>query len=460
MIPEVAAGFPRVSEDRKTQTIQLKRTYRFHTGEQITAANFVAAFNRDANPKLQSPAVSAGYLNEIVGAKAVISGKARTISGVKAVGPYTLEIRTTQPLQDLAARLTMPFFCPIATDTPMREINDPLGSGPYYIASRVRNRQIVLERNSFYRGPRPANVGRVVWSIGIGHEVCQRKVLRIEIDHCVSRGLTSAADREIASKYGINRPGGQLFFNPLLQTFYFAFNHDRPAFRGQGQIPLKQAINWALDRRTLVHAAGFVAGKPTDHILPPALTRAETIYSTGPSLAKARALLAKARSKPQRLILYAPNQYFFPAWARIFQRNLKRLGIDVVRYFSFPEVGRRAGIRREPFDIAVYAWSVDYADAVTFFGPLLSGNNLEPTGNQGLAHFNRPSYNREITRIDRLTGAARRRAWAELDVEMMRQDPPWAPIMNGTQCDFVSKSFGCYIFHPVRFLDVAAACKK
>src|SRR6266498_3310224 len=123
VIPEVAKGFPKVSRDGKTQTIELKRAYRFHTGQRITAANFVAAFNRDANPKMQSPTVAAGYLNEIVGANAVIRGKARRISGVKALGSYTLQIRTTGPLHDLAARLTMPFFCPIATNTPIRELD-------------------------------------------------------------------------------------------------------------------------------------------------------------------------------------------------------------------------------------------------------------------------------------------------------------------------------------------------
>jgi ABC-type transport system substrate-binding protein len=465
VVPEVASGFPTVSGDGKTQTIRLKRSYRFHTGEPITAANFVAAFNRDADPKVQSPAVSAGYLHEIVGADAVSAGRAHAISGVKAVRPYTLQIRTGRPLHDLTARLTMPFFCPIATNTPIREINDPLGSGPYYVSSRVPNRQIVLERNPFYRGQRPAYVDRVVWSIGLGQEACRQAVERDEIDHCVGRGFGPSIEREIAAKHGINRRNGRFFFNPLPQTFYFAFNHDRRAFEGRGQIPLKQAINLALDRRALINAAGFLAGKPTDHILPPALTRAARIYPlagvTPRNLVRARALLAKARFKPQRLVLYAPNQYYFPAWAPIFQRNLKRLGIDVaVRYFSFSAVGTRAGIRGEPFDIAVYAWSVDYADAVTFFGPLLNGNNLNPTGNQSLAYFDRAKYNREIERIDRLTGTARRKAWADLDVEMMRDDPPWAPVMNGGQRDFVSQSFGCYVFQPViGHLDLGAACK-
>ena len=38
---------------------------------------------------------------------------------------------------------------------------------------------------------------------------------------------------------------------------------------------------------------------------------------------------------------------------------------------------------RGGFDVAISAWSIDYADPVTFFGPLLNGNNLQAAGNSG-----------------------------------------------------------------------------
>ena len=50
---------------------------------------------------------------------------------------------------------------------------------------------------------------------------------------------------------------------------------------------------------------------------------------SGRSLAKAQALLKKARFNPAKLVLYGDNFGFGPAFAQIFQRNLKRLGIDV-----------------------------------------------------------------------------------------------------------------------------------
>jgi ABC-type oligopeptide transport system substrate-binding subunit len=468
VIPEVATAPPRLSKDGKTQTIELRRTFRFHTGARITSANFVAAFNRDANPRLKSPIVGAGYLSGITGVDAVINGKAATVAGVRALGPYTLEIRTTKPLPDLVSRLAMPFFCPIAASTPPVEIADPLGSGPYYVASHLPNRQIVLERNRFYRGSRPANVDRVVWSIGLAPEACRQAVERDEVDWCLF--IPPEDYRQIAARYGINRPNGQFFFTPTPGIYYFAFNHDRLAFKGEGQIPLKQAINLVVDRHALA-AAAYLSGRRTDQILPSSIGRDAHIYPLGGgtegSVARARALYAKAKIKPDKLVLYTHAPGFLgvnAVWAQIFRFDLKRLGIDVeIRYLgsTFGQLLPRIGTRGEPFDVVIASWIPDYPDGFAYFGPQLDGNNLAPTGNANYAYFDRPKYNREIERIALMTGPARSRAWADLDVEMMHDDPPWVPFMNGAERDFVSRSFGCYVFQPaVATPDLAAACKK
>lgn len=464
VIPEVATSFPTVSTDGKTVTIGLRSTFRFSTGKAVTAANFVAAFNRDADPDLQSPAAS--YLHEIVGADAVLDGKAKTISGVTAVDRFRLQIRTTRPLADLVYRLTLPFFCPIPIDTPPREIDDPVGSGPYYVVSRVPSRVTMVKRNPYYSGARPANVDQIVWSVGLGAEACRAAVEQDQADYCGAAGVPAGDYRELAATYGVNRSGGQLFFEPTLAIVYFAFNHDRPAFKGRGQIALAKAINWAIDRPALVRTLGYLGGERTDQILPPAIGRDASLYPLGGvtqrSLVKARELLAQATFKPKSLVLYAgggPTRL----WAQIFQFNLERLGIEVdIKYF--PTGGAmlaQAGTRGEPFDVAIASWGPDYADGFGYFGPLLDGDQLTATGNANIAYFDRPKYNREIERIESLSGEARSKAWADLDVEMMRDDPPWAPFMVLSNVDFVSKSFGCYVFQPaISHLDLAAACKK
>jgi peptide/nickel transport system substrate-binding protein len=462
-LPEIARSLPRSSKDGRTNTIALRRTYRFHTGLRIKAANFVAAFNRDASPQLKSP--GAQYLREIVGADSVLAGRAARISGVKTLGPYTLQIRTTRPLPDLVHRLALPFFCPIATNTPLREIDDAPGSGPYYVASHVPNRQVILKRNRYYGGHRPANVDEIVWTLGVGGETCRVAVEQNQIDYCGGGGVPAADYAELARRHGINREGGRFFFRPELTTNYFAFNHDRRAFAGLDQIPLKQAINWAIDRHALARAGGYLGARRTDQILPPGIGRAVQIYPiravTQANVARARALLAKARVKPTKLVLYTANAPGVVSQAQIFQFNVKRIGIDLdIRYFAADELFARLGTRGEPFDIAWAGWTADYPDGRTFFA-LLDGRNIRNAENQNVSYFDRPRYNRRIAAIERLRGGARRKAWADLDAEMMRDDPPWAPFSNATRRDFVSKSFGCYVFQPaLSRVDLVAACKK
>ena len=82
LTPEVAAGFPTITNGGKLYTFTIRPGFKFSTGQPVTAKSFADALNRDANPKLQSPAQP--FMDVIAGADAMINGKASSISGVKA----------------------------------------------------------------------------------------------------------------------------------------------------------------------------------------------------------------------------------------------------------------------------------------------------------------------------------------------------------------------------------------
>jgi oligopeptide transport system substrate-binding protein len=420
----------------------------------VTAQSFADAFNRNANPKLGSPATS--YMQEIVGARGVIDGKATLISGIRVLDRYRLQIRLTRPVGDFTARLTLPLFCPVLPNTPIEPagIDNPAGSGPYYVAERVVNQRIVLKRNPFYRGARPANVDQVVWTIGVSQEDCLLAVEQNRIDHCVHFSIPLTAHRGLAEKYGVNRAGGQYLVSQVLTTWFFVFNHDRPAFKGPRQIPLKKAINYALDRPALTRPAGYLAGKRTDQGLPPTLARSASVYPLGgPNLAAARNWYARARLKPSKLVLYASNASASVAQSQVLAYNLKQLGIDLeVKYYDSGSLSERVKTRGEPFDLLRHGWAADYADGAGIFGPLLDGS--------GPGYFDDPETNARIDAANRLTGEARQRAWADLDVDLMRDNPPWAPIFHQNYRAFISTSLGCFLLHPVYGVDIAAVCKK
>ena len=459
VVPEIVQSY-KISKDGKTYTFVLKKTFKYNTGKTIGPADFANAFNRDADPKMQSPATA--YMHEIVGADAVIDGKGKSISGIKVKG-NTLTIKLTKSLPDFLSRLTMPFFLPLPPGTPHDPdgINNPPGSGPYYIASRQVNRQIIIKQNPNYKGNRPHNVSQITWTIGPTLEACRLETEQNQIDYCVD-GVPPASYKDIADKYGIKGAtgNGQFFFNTLLGTSYFALNNDRPAFKGN--LAFRKAVNYAIDRPALVRTGGYLGGKRTDQILPPSMTTNADIYPVkGANPTAAKKLAAGHMPPGNKLVLYTANRGARVIRAQVFQFNLKQIGIDVdVQQFARAVEHAKCGVRNEPFDVCDEGWIVDYADPVTFFEPLLLGTNIHDTENTNEAYFNSPKWNKAIQAAGRLTGPARIANYKKLDINITRQAAPWASFLNLTQRDFVSKSTGCYLYHPVFLMDWAAACKK
>lgn len=448
VVPEVAKSVS-VSNHGLTYTLQLRRTFRFHTGAPVTAQSFADALNRDASPSVGSPATR--FMYEIVGADAVIQGKTDTISGVRALDRSRLQIRLNRPAGDFLARLTMPFFCPIPPGTPMKPMETSAGSGPYYVAERVPNRQLVLERNPYYRGARPANPDRIVWTIEPDADTRVRAVEQNTSDLTYLFGYPDAVLHDLVSRHGLNRPGGRLLEYPTLTTYFFGFNIHRPAFGSAGQAPLKRAINYAIDRSALTRASGYLSGRPTDRLLPPALSHSRRVYPLGrPDLATARKWLARAGKRPKRLVLYTASFPFGSTTAQVFVSNLRQLGIEVtVKYFGFATLLDKLRTPGEPWDVTWLPWGTSYPEPAGFLVVFFHS-----------AGFHGTKYEARAEAVNRVTGAARDKAWADFEADLMRDDPPVAAYMNPTTVTLLSRSYGCFRRHPVYEVDLAAACKK
>jgi ABC-type transport system substrate-binding protein len=197
-------------------------------------------------------------------------------------------------------------------------------------------------------------------------------------------------------------------------------------------------------------------GKRTDQMLPPPLGGPASIYPLGgANLTAARRWYAKARIKPITLVLYSWNTPPAVAQASILAFELRQLGIDLdVKYFDVDTLFERARIPGEPFDIVLGGWVADYPDPWGFFGALLDPE----TG--PLALVVDPRVRRRMEAVNRLTGDARLRAWADLDVDLMRKDPPWAPFVHYNGRFFVSPSLGCFTPTPVFGMDITALCRR
>ena len=106
------------------------------------------------------------------------------------------------------------------------------------------------------------------------------------------------------------------------------------------------------------------------------------------------------------------------------------------------------------------AWAIDYLDPSDYMNVLLDGRLITATGNNDLSYFNNPAYNRRLDAAVKLTGAARYRAYAQLDAYLTRDAAPWVPYGNSVLQDLYSARIGCQIFAPNggQRPDLAALC--
>jgi peptide/nickel transport system substrate-binding protein len=460
LVPEVAAGYPRVSHDRKTWTFTLRRGFRFSNGARVRASAFARAINRTLAPGMKSP--GAQYTRDIAGAEDVLAGKRTAAAGVVARG-NTLVVRFTRPVPDFAAQTAMPFFCAVPPTLPAdpEGVRAFPGAGPYYVAEYRPGERVVLLRNRFYRGTRPHHVDRFVVDLQAdsNDEVLDRiEQGRADWGFAGVAGAYFAPERRLVAKYGINR--SQFFVKPGLTLQGYVLNTSRPLFQNNPR--LRRAVSFAFDRAALRSVAGSsLFSRLTDQYLPPTLPgfRDARIYPLdAPDLRRARAL-ARGRTRSGKAVLYTIGDPARVAFAQIIKGDLAAIGLEV-QIVPSPGAAHFARLSKpgEPFDIAYFNWAADYIDPSSYISYLFDGRFIGTGVNH--SRFDSAKYNRLMRRAARLSGQARYRAYGELDVRLARDAAPFVATEYFNTPTLVSKRVDphCIVLRPG--LDLTTVCLK
>ncbi len=463
LTPEVAQSLPVRSADGRTYTFTIRKGFRFSppSNAPVTAQTFKYTIERTLNPKMHSP--MAHYLADVIGAPAYIAGKAQHIAGAVAHGD-TLTIHLLQPEPDFLSRIALPGFCAVPVDTPI----DPKGvhvipsAGPYYVAAYTPGQGIVLERNPNYRGSRPHQFAKIEIAVRIPILQAVANVKAGTADYASITSPSSATVGALASglakRYG---PGSkaaangvqQYFVSPEQEIDYLLLNTHRPLF---SDVRLRQAVNYAIDRRTLAQL-GFpfnpLPDRATDQYLPPGMPgyRDVHVYPVTPYLAKARAL---AHEHGRTAVLYTCNQSPCDQEAQIIKNNLAAIGLSVlVKAFPFQEVFKRVGTPGEPFDLATLAWIPDYPDPSALLNALLADSSHPPKP------LRDPLYQRRLAEAEHLSGPRRYLAYGRLAIDLARNAAPLVVFGNENVNDFFSTRIGCQTYATYG-LDFAALCLR
>jgi ABC-type transport system substrate-binding protein len=369
---EAAASMPVVSGGGKVYTIAIRQGMTFDNGKPVTAADFAYSFSRICNPATKSPVVS--FWDVVSGCAAFAKNPVGTVSGIKALSTYSLQITLTQADAAFTYVLAMPHASVIPAGSGAQQALHPIGSGPFELVSYTPGQSIILKANPNYWNKSLPYVSGVNEKLGVTPEV---QLLELEKGQINLMGdplpnsdyLTVVGNKSLAS---------QIHQRQSLDTYYLTLNTKIKPFNN----PLvREAVSYAINRSFLLKLVNGQGSAATGFI-PPGVTGYTKQNLVNPlNVAKAKQLLAQA-GYPNGFstTLYSWNTQPWTNLDPAIQQQLAAIGITVnvrpIQESTFFTLAATPG--KAPMTLTF--WVADYPDASDFFNALVSCASDIPGG--------------------------------------------------------------------------------
>ena len=423
IVPDLAESWD-ISEDGRVYTFYLRPDAKFHDGKPVTAHDVLWSLERVTNPLTESP-VADQYLGDIVGVKEKLAGDATTISGVKFIDEHTVQMTIDDAKSYFLAKLTYPTGFVLDKENlegnPRNWFRQPNGTGPFMLKEYVVGETLVLARNENYHlGPPKLEEVEFILSGGTS-------LLMYENDEIHVAGV-SLADLDRLSD-----PENDLF--PEVKTApasfsvnYIGLNVNEPPL---DDVKVRQALNFAIDKREI---ASIVLGdlvEPADGILPPnfpGYSEGVSGYTFDP--VRAKQLLAESKygddlENIPPITITTPGNFGanvsldMEVILQMWERNL---GITAefqqTEYATFLKDLHKG--RFQMFDIG---WIADYPDPENFLDILF---HSESSNNH--THYSNPEVDDLLMQARVETDNVARYELYNRAEQMILDDAPWVPL--------------------------------
>jgi peptide/nickel transport system substrate-binding protein len=435
LVPEVASHFT-VSNGGKRYTFTIRKGFKFSDGTPVTANSFKYAINRTANHDLASP--GAQFITDptgtnIVGAKAVNDGNGTNVSGVKVKG-NKLTINLTKGDGTFMAKITMPFFQATSSKLPLnKEVvtvngNNLPSAGPYYMSRNDVNQLTSLRQNKYWKPGPGRNRPRNLTGLDLQWNLNEQTAFQQTKDNQIDEGPLPAAEVQgIASQYGVNK--SRFWTKPVNCTGYLPMNTANNLF-GKN-LPLRQAINYAVSRPPYVQQAGPYAGQPWTHLFNPGVPGWKNVTLYKKNLTKAKQLAAGHMKDGKITVYYRSSGTINPAQAQIVRQDLINLGFSsgniTMKGFSGGNIYDAMGKKGNDADMGVsMGWCSDYPDPYDWINILLYGKSIQDENNVNYSYFNNPKWNKRMENAAQLVGPKRLAVYGQMDIDIMKKAAPVA----------------------------------
>jgi peptide/nickel transport system substrate-binding protein len=382
----------------------------------------------------------------VVGGTAFLAGKAAHISGIKASG-LTLTFHLTAPNPTFVSILGMQWFDAVKANMPYSSsgLNTFASAGPYYISSRDVGRTLVLKRNPYYKGSRPANPDQIVFTsnVNIDQSLLQVKAGESDMDII---GIPPTAASDLGNQYGVNK--SRFYVGPTSCVDYMGLNTARAPF---DNVNLRKAVEYAIDRPAQVRLLGAYAGKRTDQVLVPGIPgyKPFNVYPlAGANVAKAKQVGGAAIASAPTLNVIHTTTTYATNRAQVAEFNLKQVGFKIndeptpaANYYQVIET------KGTSYNLVTNGgWCADYFDPYDYLNVLFDGRKLQAANNVNYTYFNNATFNKGLDHAASLSGTARAAAYAKLDQDLMTNYAPVVPYLVATERFFTSSRVKNWVY--------------
>jgi peptide/nickel transport system substrate-binding protein len=264
------------SDDRLTFTIELRKGVKFSDGSDLTADAVAASLNR----YLKEGQFSATYLS--------------AVTSITATGPLEVTIKLSAPNPMLPYGLDQggiagDIVAPAGLADPKKLGSGTFGAGPYMLDSKatIANSQYVYVQNPHYYDKAKQHWKKIVVKVITD----QNSVLSAVRSGQVQVAQGSSSNAAAAKSAGLNVTTG-----PSGMVGMYIADIDGTITPALKDVRVRQALNYALDRKAITKSVYGEYGTPTDQFVPKGtagyLASLEEEYPYDP--AKAKELLKEA----------------------------------------------------------------------------------------------------------------------------------------------------------------------
>jgi peptide/nickel transport system substrate-binding protein len=410
-----------IAPDKRSATFRLREGVTFHDGTPLDGPAAALSFERQRDPKhpFHFSKGEYPYWNSLFG----------FVTKVEAPDAGSVRFEASEPLPPFFLALLAMFSSSIVSPKAlaMGEAfvqRNPVGTGPFRLASWETGSEITLQANDGWWGGRPA-LGKLVLKV-----TSDVRTMYTLLETGAVHGIDNVAPQDVA-RVQANPRLSLKQVTAGLSVCYLSMNNDVPPFT---DVRVRRAVSMAINKPGLVKSAYEGLATPISTLLPAGMEGHLAIPERPRDLDAARRLLKEAGAEGAKVTLHFPSNVrpYLPdpnTTATQIREDLREIGLVVE--LKKEEWGPHLALMQSGrHQMGILGWSPDVPDADNYLYVLLDKDGATGDGSANNVSFYRSeAFHEKVLAARRSYDPAERRRLYEDAQRIAFEDCPLVPLV-------------------------------